>query len=127
MSRRTLAAIALCFGLVGAPCALPAAAATKPAAITLKTATHGGGAHPVLRWKRVPRASRYLLSVNTVKGAPYWSWTGTESKVRFGGGPLGSSRRAGGAALTRKMRWFVVAFDDSGVILAASKLRSIAP
>jgi len=126
--RKALLAVALSTGLLSSLPALPAAAAKNPATITIKTKTHGVGAHPVLQWKRVTGAHRYLLSVNTIKGAPYWSWMGSTTKVRFGGGPLNSPKRGStGAELKHKMRWFVVAFDDTGNILAASKPHQIAP
>jgi hypothetical protein len=126
--RKALLAVAFSAGLLGALPALPVAAAQSPATITIKTKTHGVGAHPILQWKRVPDAHRYLLSVNTTKGEPYWSWTGSTTKVRFGGGPLASpGRGATGAVLKHKMRWFVIAFDDAGNIVAVSKPRLIAP
>jgi hypothetical protein len=126
--RRALLAVALSAGLLSALPEIPAAAAQHPATITIRTKTHGVGAHPVLQWNRVPGARRYLLSVNTTHGSPYWSWTGSTTKVRFGGGPLASSGRgATGAALEHKMRWFVIAFDDTGNIVAVSKPHAIAP
>src|SRR5262249_10310818 len=40
--------------------------------ITLKTATSGVGAHPILRWKAVTGAAAYQVVVQTPKGQPYW-------------------------------------------------------
>ena len=95
--------------------------------ITQTTKKTSAGRHPVLRWKTVSGAARYLLVVQTAKGDPYWSWSGTDTRVRFGGGPVDAPKDGPGATLTRKMVWFVVAFDDAGAILASSAKRSIAP
>jgi hypothetical protein len=125
--RRTLGAVSIAAGLALSSGAASASAATKPNPITVQTKTRGVGAHPILQWKPVDGATRYVLSVNAKRGAPYWSWTGDSTRVRFGGGPIDAPDQAGGAALTREMRWFVVAFDDTGTVLAASKPRAIAP
>jgi hypothetical protein len=132
VTRRMFLTLAMSAGLVVGHAALGAAAATKPATkpatITVRTATHGAGPHPVLAWKPVHGATRYLVSVNTKPGAPYWSWSGDTTKVRFGGGPLDTPKTAPtGATLTHQMRWFVVALGDDGRVLAASKPRPIAP
>jgi hypothetical protein len=112
--------------------AVPSTAAADPVLpeteeIAQTTKKRGVGPHPVLRWKAVEAATRYLLVVQTPKGDPYWSWQGTETRVRFGGGPLDAPRNSDGATLTRKLVWFVVAFDTDGSIIASSAKRKIAP
>jgi hypothetical protein len=95
--------------------------------VTLTTKQTEAGPHPILKWKPVDGASRYLLAVQTPNGDPYWTWSGTETKVRFGGGPLDAPKNTEGATLTRKMVWFVVALDDAGTLIASSEQRKIAP
>jgi hypothetical protein len=118
-------ALALLVSTPGIAAADPVLPDTKE--IKQATKKQGAGPHPVLGWKAVAGATRYLLVVQTPKGDPYWSWSGTETRVRLGGGPLDAPKNSPGATLTRKMVWFVVAFDDSGGIIASSAKRKITP
>ena len=129
---RALAATVIC-GLVLALAAPRAAStASKPVIsgtkeIHLSTKTDGVGAHPILRWKAAPGAATYQVVVQTPKGTPYWAARTTETKVRFGGGPLDAPKKTEGAALTTKRMWFVLGLDDAGAVVAASAKRPISP
>jgi len=70
---------------------------------------------------------RYLVVVQTPKGDPYWTWQGEETRVRFGGGPVGAAQTSDGASLTKKLVWFVVGLDAEGLSVASSPKRPIAP
>jgi len=124
-TRAVVLALALLVAAPGIAAADPVLPDTKE--IKQTTKKQGAGHHPVLRWRAVSGATRYLLVVQTPKGDPYWSWSGTETRVRFGGGPLDAPKNSPGATLARKMVWFVVAFDDAGGIIASSGKRTIAP
>jgi hypothetical protein len=113
--------------LLGAPTTAlgkPLIAGTKE--IRLVTTTTGAGSHPTLQWKPVRDAVEYRVVVQTPKGDPYWTWRGTETRIRFGGGPIDASKRTEGATLTGKKVWFVVAFDANGDAIGSSSKRKIA-
>jgi hypothetical protein len=124
-TRAAVLALALLVATPGIAAADPVLPDTKE--IKQTTKKQDAGRHPVLGWKAVSGAARYLLVVQTPKGNPYWSWEGTENRVRLGGGPLDAPNNSPGATLTRKMVWFVVAFDEAGAIIASSAKRTIAP
>ena len=123
-------AVALSLLLLAGPAA--ASVASRPVIedtkeITLTTKNDDLGAHPILKWKKVRGATTYIVVVQTPKGAPYWTWQGAETRVRFGGGPLDAPEETEGASLTSKKMWFVIAEDADGSIIASSDKRDIAP
>lgn len=114
--------------------AVPASASTarKPVfpnakPINLTTKTKHVGAHPILRWKAVGGVTTYVVVVQTSQGAAYWSGRTTDSRLRFGGGPLDAPKDAGAAELAKKMKWYVLGLDDAGDVVAASAQRAISP
>jgi hypothetical protein len=130
-ARRAVAVIACSLALMAAT-ASGALAAPKPVfpdvkVISLRTATSDAGQHPILRWKSVNGVTTYVVVVQTAKGAAYWSGRTTETKLRFGGGPLTAPKDAGAAELTKPMKWYVLGLDDAGDVVAASAKRRIAP
>jgi len=128
-ARRAAATIGLVCGLTLVTPAVATAAPVIPDTTTIKLTTKqsDAGPHPTLKWQAVDAAARYLLVVQTPKGDPYWSWQGIDTRVRFGGGPLDAPKNTEGATLTRKMMWFVLAFDDAGDLVASSAKRKLAP
>jgi hypothetical protein len=127
--RRLAASIALGTVVLVAPGGVAAAKPVVPGEpeIKLTTRTTDAGPHPILKWKKVRDAEQYQVVVQTPKADPYWMWRGSETRVRFGGGPLDAPKKTEGATLTRKMVWFVYALDAEGDILASSSKRKIAP
>jgi hypothetical protein len=116
--------------LVAAPAA--ASTARKPVfpgakPVNLTTKTKGVGAHPILRWKTVGGVTTYIVVVQTAKGAAYWSGRTTDSRLRFGGGPLNAPENAGAAELSKTMKWYVLGLDNAGDVVAASAKRPISP
>jgi hypothetical protein len=95
--------------------------------VELETKQKNAGPHPVLRWSEVDGATEYVVAVTTPKGKPFWGATVAEPEVRFGGGPLDAADDSAGAALTKRMSWFVAAFGADGALVAVSAKRSIAP
>jgi hypothetical protein len=95
--------------------------------LALRTPTDDLGAHPILRWKAVADADHYLVVVQTPKGAPYWTWQGADTRVRFGGGPLDAPEKSAGARLDKKKVWFVIAYGADGTVIASSAKRALAP
>jgi hypothetical protein len=95
--------------------------------IKLATKTTHAGPHPLLQWKPVTAATGYLVVVQTPKGDPYWTWQGGDTSVLLGAGAPTSPKQSEGASLVRKMRWFVIARNADGSIVASSAKRPIAP
>ncbi len=94
--------------------------------IELLTTGDGLGVRPLLQWSAVEGAERYFLAVTTPEGEPWWVWSGTNTEVPFGGGPVDDPDTTG-ARLTRPLVWFVVAERADGTVLAASTRGDLAP
>jgi hypothetical protein len=95
--------------------------------ITLATGSKHLGAHPILRWKSAKGATTYAVFVQSVKGRPYWTWRGSETRVRLGGGDEHAVAHSEGASLTRAREWFVLGLDGSGTVVAASPRHRLEP
>jgi hypothetical protein len=132
-ARRLLGRLVVTACIVLAGSSVPtAAAAGEPivddtAEIRLLTKSSGGGAHPVLKWKPVAGTASYLVVVRTPGGTPFWTWQGSETSVRLGGGPESAADDTEGAALRTRMVWFVIAFDADRKAIASSVTRRIRP
>jgi len=89
------------------------------------TAHTGVGVRPELAWEPVQGAQRYSLTLHREdEAAAYWAWSGTETTVRVG--PT-EDLSVGGAHVEPGMTWWVVAFDETGTVVAQSGERPIAP
>lgn len=95
--------------------------------ITLATGSKHLGAHPILRWKPAKGVTTYAVFVQSVKGRPYWTWRGGETRVRLGGGDEHAVAHSEGASLTRAREWFVLGLDGSGRVVAASARQRLEP
>ena len=95
--------------------------------IVQTTKTKRAGSHPILRWKKARGATQYLVVVQTPDKKPYWTWQGTTTNVRLGGGPSKAPATSDGASLTTKLFWFVIALDAEGTAVASSERRPITP
>ena len=122
-------AAALTCAVLGVATAAPVVAkpVLKGPEIKLLAKQTGVGPHPILRWKAASGAARYLVVVQTPRGRPYWTWQGTETSVRFGGGPLDAPKNTEGASLVGSKVWFVIGFDAQGDAVASSGKRKISP
>lgn len=103
-------------------------AATRDAlaldALTLDPADEGGS-HPTLSWQPVDGADSYWLVVHDADRRPYWSWTGSVTTVRFGGGDRAETNQT--AALHDTMTWSVIALDAEGNPIALSDEAPLTP
>jgi hypothetical protein len=93
----------------------------------LAPATAGAGDRPAFSWEAVEGAASYALAILTVEDEPIWAWTGTVTEVILGGWSAPPSPEAFGPLLQGEAKWFVVAFDASGLPIANSVLRPVAP
>ena len=94
-------------------------------AMQLLTPATGVGVRPELAWEPVQGAQRYSLTLHREdEAAAYWAWSGTETTVRVG--PT-EDLSVGGAHVEPGMTWWVVAFDETGTVVAQSGERPIAP
>jgi hypothetical protein len=57
------------------------------AAVTLVTATSGGGGRPLLEWQAVDGADLYVVFLYAPSGEVYWVWSGAATAVHVGGEP----------------------------------------
>lgn len=87
------------------------------------TPRSGGGHRPLLEWSPVEGAVDYELTFFDREGFLYWAWEGSETSVFLGGveAPDGTP----GPAALEGMSWAVVALDESGTVIAQSRVRSI--
>jgi len=95
-------------------------------AVTLLTATSGGGIRPLLQWDPVSGADHYGVYVYAPNGDLYWSWLTTDTSVHVGGEPV-LHDDAPGPSVAEGMSWAVVAYDAAQLPLAVSAQRPIAP
>jgi hypothetical protein len=127
-ARRALVCTVLALATLAAGSAAGAAPVLPDTApIVLRTARNDAGPNPILQWKAARDAASYVVVVQTPKGRPYWTWRGTDTRVRLGGGGDGAVEDSEGASLQRRMVWFVVAFDADGTVIASSAKRPISP
>ena len=82
------------------------------------------GPRPTLAWGTVDGAALYQLTVLDTDGAPYWSWSGTETAVPLGG--MGNPD-AIGAWVFEELTWMVVARGGDGAPLAMSRRGTLEP
>jgi hypothetical protein len=82
------------------------------------------GPRPTLSWAAVDGAALYQLTVLDADGAPYWSWSGTESAVPLGGM---DNPDAIGAWVFEELTWMVVARGGDGAPLAMSRRGVLEP
>ncbi len=82
------------------------------------------GPRPTLAWEPVDGAALYQLTVLDAAGDPYWSWSGEETSIPFGGV---SNPDAGGAIVFEPMTWTVVARDANSQPLAMSSGLTLEP
>jgi hypothetical protein len=127
-ARRALACTVVALATLTAGSAAGAAPVLPDTApIGLRAAKNDAGPNPILQWKAARNAASYVVVVQTPKGRPYWTWRGSDTRVRLGGGGDGAVEDSEGASLQRRMVWFVVAFDAEGAAIASSEKRPIAP
>lgn len=90
--------------------------------ITLTPVSADDG-RPTLAWSTVPDAVDYQVVVRDPDGAPYWSWIGETTSIRFGGGELSASQP--GPRVSPGSTWSVVAWADDGSVAAVSELSRV--
>lgn len=90
------------------------------ATIGIVSAASGGGPQPVLEWEAVEGASSYDVVLDDADGAPYWAWSGSDTRVQVGDGAIDPS-------VTDGMTWSVSAYDADGALLAGSAGLAIGP
>ena len=95
--------------------------------VSLLTAPEGGGDKPLLEWEPTEGASEYRLVVTNTDGIGYWTWSGSESSIWFGGSIEQPAPDTGGAVLLESMLWQVFAIDAAGELVGVSELTPIAP
>ncbi len=95
--------------------------------ITVTTPPVGNGEHPVLSWNPVAGAARYSLTLSEPGAAAYFAWTGTTESMTLGGSVEERVADAAGPILLTELVLRVVAFDETGAIIAASAPTPIAP
>ncbi len=88
------------------------------------TPRSGVGHRPLLEWVSVPGAGSYEVTFFDEDGFLYWAWTGNETSVYLGG--VAAPDGTPGPAALEGMSWAVVALDDTGAVIAQSRVRSIA-
>ena len=93
----------------------------------LAPATTGAGERPAFSWEAVDGATSYALAVVTTADEPLWAWQGAATAVILGGWSTPPPAEAFGPLLLGDAGWFVVAFDASGVPIANSVIRPVAP
>jgi hypothetical protein len=93
----------------------------------LAPATTGAGERPAFRWEIVEGAATYALAVVTTADEPLWAWQGAATEVILGGWSTPPPAEAFGPLLLGEATWFVVAFDASGLPVANSVIRPVAP
>jgi hypothetical protein len=93
----------------------------------LAPATTGAGDRPAFSWEAVDGATSYALAVVTTADEPLWAWQGTATAVILGGWSTPPPAEAFGPLLLGDSGWFVVAFDASGLPIANSVIRPVAP
>ncbi len=90
-------------------------------------ATTGAGTRPAFSWEPVPGAASYTLAVLSTDDVPLWAWYGTATEIILGGWPTLPGPAAPGPLITVPSKWFVVAYDATGVPIANSDFRLVAP
>jgi hypothetical protein len=90
-------------------------------------ATTGAGKRPAFSWELVPGAASYTLAVLSTDDVPLWAGYGTPTEIILGGWPTPPGPAAPGPLLTVPSKWFVVAYDATGVPIANSDFRLVAP
>jgi hypothetical protein len=85
------------------------------------------GKVPTFRWKRVDGAAAYRLAVLDSDGDASWAWQGTKTSIVLGAVKDRPRRGEAGPIVTDGMRWSVVALDENGQVVAASRLRDVSP
>lgn len=94
--------------------------------IEVTTPTAGEGPRPELSWEPVPETVRYLVTVYTPGGDPYWAWQGENTSIHVGGEPR-LEPDAAGPSVVDGMTWEVVAVGSNDELLAASGRMEISP
>lgn len=94
--------------------------------IEVTTPTSGEGPRPELSWEPVPETVRYLVTVYTPSGDPYWAWQGEKTAVHVGGEPQ-LEPDAAGPSVVDGMTWEVVAVGPDDEPLASSGRMEISP
>ncbi|MEN8039940.1 MAG: hypothetical protein ABFR95_00370 [Actinomycetota bacterium] len=94
--------------------------------IVLDNPTSGGGSMQELAWGSVNDGVRYDVVMFDSLGDLYWSWSTVETSV-FMGGVETTLENPPGPQILEGMTWFVLAFDESGGLVAQSEVRAIAP
>ena len=94
--------------------------------IGILTPGTGGGGRPRLEWTPIPEAAVYEVNIYAPSGEIYWAWSGSSTSVHVGGEPLLGPNSAGPTVIP-DMTWYVLALDESGLIVGQSPVVGIAP
>ena len=84
------------------------------------------GEVPTFSWEPVEGATRYRLGVLDATGRLVWAWEGPETTVALGG-VEGRAPEEGGPVIGPGSTWSVIAYDNRGLTVAVSEIRSVSP